>query len=143
MMTQHDSRLERRQHQKNQRPIITPGVSSSPILNIQTWREFAQNFISRNSPPTVDHSNYKEETHSQRSMSGNQSTNAAYSTRRNCIIKITRRKACTSVFFQNFSAILNSLKLPTDERSNVPTNVPSVCLRLGLTGRSGGDRVSR
>jgi len=133
MMTQHDSRLELRQHQKNQRPITTPGVSSSPILNIQTWREFAQNFISRNSPPTVDHSNYQEETHSQRSMSGNQSTNAAYSTRRNFIVKVTRRKACKVCLFQNFSAIHNSLQLPTDERSNVPTNVPSVCLRFPLT----------
>jgi len=85
MMTQHNPRQGRRQHPKNQEPIRTPEVSSSPILNIQTWRESVQSRVSRNSLPAVDHSNHKEETNNHRSMVEVQPTNADCATWKNCM----------------------------------------------------------
>jgi len=93
-------------------------------LNIQTWRESAESFISRNSPPAVNHSNYKEETNSHRWMNGTHPANAACDTWKN-------HMSVYACLFGKFNTILSSFKTPSNEGSNVKSDVPNDLFQIG------------
>jgi len=66
------------------------------MLHVQTWRESVQSLVSRNSPPTVDHSTYKEETNIHHSMIETQPTNAECATWKNSMNAHVRLKTPTN-----------------------------------------------
>ena len=90
----------------------------------------------RNSPPTVDHSNYEEETNSQRSMSGTQPANAAVCDTWKIAWAFTR------VFSRNSVRFL-ALKTPTLMNAvTLKLMYRTVCFRLDLVVGCGGYGVS-
>jgi len=78
-------------------------------LNIQTWRKPAQSFISKNSPTTVEYSNYNQ-ANSLRPMIGTQPESAAFDTWKNCV-------SVHANLFQKISENLHSFKTRTNESS--------------------------